>query len=111
MAVYANLLQPRGQAKRKLEIRSTLGTGSAVTIAAEAGDDVTCGFATASELGTIEEIGVLSIEGIPANAAVGDITVTADSVVLGCLNNNVAAGADIIVDPTTITFKLLTIGY
>jgi len=106
VTVKANLIPARGKGTRKIEILTATGPAAAVSVGAGAGADVS--ISISPELSVVEDVGIMSISGLPTNIGCGNIATSATAVTLHATNPTAAA---ITVGAGSVTVKVLIIGY
>jgi len=106
MTVVGNIPRPLGRGTRKLERLTATGPAADVSVPATGGADVA--ISISPEIKTVEDVGVQSISGLPANIAVGNIATSATSVTLHAVNPTATA---ITVSAGSVTVKVEVEGY
>jgi len=106
MTIIGNIPRPLGRGTRKLERLTATGPALDVSVPAGAGADVE--ISISPELKNVEDVGIRSISGLPANIAVGNIATSATVVTLHAVNPTAAA---ITVTAGSVTVKVEVEGY
>jgi len=106
MPIIASLVKKYGEGVRKVEVLTATGPAADVSVGAGATADFS--ISISPELGTIEEVIVDRITGLPANILASQIDFTATSVTLRAVNPTAAA---ITITAGAITIRVVIIGH